>query len=68
MSDVVVKFPTARLEQNVVRHFNELIQKMSTMGLTPEQQMDLIVQSAKEIGCVEIEGVWQLPPASGDSP
>jgi len=58
----VIQFPTAKLEVNMARHFDALFARMAAAGLTPEQQMELVIQSAKEIGCVEIDGVWQLPP------
>lgn len=58
----VIQFPTDRFGKNLVRHFNELFARMAAAGLTPEQQTDLLIQSANDIGCVEIDGVWQMPP------
>lgn len=57
----VIKFPSAPMEKNVTRHFSALFARMSEMGLTPEQQNELLLQTFKDMGAVEIDGVWQIP-------
>lgn len=67
MTASVIKFPTGPLEKNTVRHFNELFTRMDAAGLTPEQQSELMIQTCKEMGLVEIDGVWQLPQDTNEA-
>lgn len=57
----VLQFPVAPFCENLKRHMNDLFREMGEKGLTQEQQQELLVKSLKEIGAVEIDGVWRMP-------
>lgn len=61
MSAEVIKFPTVALEKNTVRHFHELFAKMDALGLSQRDQTELIFQTIKEMGMVQVGGVWRMP-------
>jgi hypothetical protein len=61
MSASVTVFPTGPMERNVKRHFEELFARMRELGITDEQANALLIQSLKDIGAVEVNGVWTVP-------
>lgn len=61
MNDNVLKFPTSQLEQNWQRRFDSLFARGREQGLTAEQMNAMLLETFKEMGAVEIDGVWQIP-------
>lgn len=64
----VIKFPDGPMGHTVARRFNELFAQMDGMGLTSEQQVELMNKAAKDLGLVEVDGVWQLPLQDNGTP
>jgi hypothetical protein len=62
MTASVITFPLGPLERNTKRHFDELFARMRELNIPAEQQQALLLQTLKECGLVEIDGVWQMPP------
>lgn len=60
MSDVI-KFPIAPLEENTKRHWNAVFDEAYAKGFSKEQVEAVLLQTLKENGFVEIDGVWQIP-------
>lgn len=57
----LIKFPDTPMGKTVERRYNELFSRMADLGMTPEQQIEMVIKTAKQMGLVEIDGVWQLP-------
>jgi hypothetical protein len=61
MNDKVIPFPTEQLEKNWQRHFNNLFARGREQGLSAEQMNVMLLETFREMGAVEIDGVWQIP-------
>jgi hypothetical protein len=60
----ILKFPNRLMEQTIKDRFNDLFTRMADAGLSQEQMDELLVKSLKDIGAVEIDGVWRVPGAT----
>lgn len=64
MSAEVIEFPTDGLARNIQRHLVELFAKMAELGMTPKEQWALLEQCMRDMGLVQIDGVWRMPDAT----
>lgn len=65
MTENVIKFPTAHIEKRIKDAYNGMFARMLAAGMTQQEIHDVLLNTVKEMGGVEVDGVWRIP--SGDA-